>query len=103
LQKHPNHLALIPKVPLTEKEINDLEAYATLVCVVNKRPYQYFMFLGWIAKLKSWGLLNWGEKGDKKVYCFELVNHAVRLLSRCAVDGLVSIYDIYDYKDYRHD
>jgi len=82
LDKHSNYLALIPKVPLTEKEIRYLEEFATDVCILSKRPYQYFMFLGWIANLKTWGRLNWGEKGTKRVYCYELAAKAAFWLSR---------------------
>jgi hypothetical protein len=105
LDKHPNHLALIPKVPLSKNEIRILEEFTEVVCVTDKRKYQFGMFLAWIANLKTWGYLNWGEKGNKKFYCFELANAAAIQINRWNGEKpkLISIYDLYDNKHYRHD
>ena len=101
LKAHPNHMILYPKVPLNHAEIALLEAYAEDVCFVHPRKYQKGMFLAWIAKLKLG--VNWGEKGDKRVYCYELVAHCCDLLKRWPwpiEKKLISIYDIIENKNY---
>ena len=100
LDSHSDFLPLFPVVPLTETEIEKLEWYAEDTCFTNKRRYQYGMFLAWIAKLKLG--VNWGEKGNKRLYCYEMVNDVNLLLNRGGFkDKLVSIYDLYDNKHYR--
>lgn len=102
LDKHPDFIALEPAQPLTDMEVMQLEAYADEVCFRNKRPYQYFIFLGWVAKLKTWGRLNWGEKGDKRLYCYEAAALCAKHLNRWQGQiKLVSIYDLFDNIHYR--
>lgn len=105
LKAHPKHLVLEPVVDLTEDELLLLEKYAELICFVEKRPYQKLMFLAWIAKIKTWGLLNWGNKTDKKVYCYELAARCADLTGRWdkSFDELVSIYDLLDCKHFKHE
>lgn len=103
LNEHPDHMLLEPIVDLTDREMRALEIYAKEVCITNKRPYQNAMFLAWIAKIKSWGLFNWGDKTDNQVYCYELAHLCAQLTGRApAADGLVSVYDLLDLKDYKH-
>ena len=100
LAAHPKHLIKPPIVPLTPEEIKRLEAYAEDVCFKNPRKYQKGMFLAWIARLKLG--TNWGEKGDKRVYCYELVAHCADLLKRWPYkEGqLISIYPIIENYHY---
>ena len=100
LNSHSNYLPLFPVVPLTETEIKKLEWYAEDTCFKNKRRYQYGMALAWIAKLKLG--VNWGEKGNRKLYCYEMVNDVNLLLNRGGIkDKLISIYNLYDNLHYR--
>ena len=101
LRDHPKHMILYPKIPLNQEEIKRLEDYAEQVCFTKKRKYQNLMFLAWIARLKLG--TNWGEKGDKRVYCYELVAHCCDLLKRWPwpiEKKLISIYDIIENKNY---
>ena len=102
LDKHSDFIPLFPVEPLTVDEVKQLEDYARDVCYTNKRRYQYGMFFAWIAKLKTWGRLNWGEKGNARVYCFELANDTSLLLHRGGVkDKLISVYDLWENLKYR--
>ena len=105
IKAHPKHLILEPVVDLTEKEINHLEQYCEEVCFINKRPYQNLMFFAWIAKIKTWSRMNWGNKSDKRVYCYELAARAAKLVDRWdkSFDELVSIYDLLDCKHFKHE
>ena len=100
LAAHPKHLIKPPIVPLNQDEIKRLEDYAEDVCFKNPRKYQKGMFLAWIARLKLG--TNWGEKGDKRVYCYELVAHCCDLLKRWPYkEGqLISIYPIIENYHY---
>jgi len=102
LKAHPDHLILEPVQDLNSQELWNLESYADQVCFIDKRPYQYLMFLGWIAKLKTWGRLQWGNRTDKRVYCFELAARCARVSGRW--DGsveLVSVYDLFENKHFK--
>lgn len=100
LSKHPDHIVLEPVMDLTPLQVVILEDYCHEVCFEDKRPYQYLMFLGWIAKIKA--RFNWGEKGDKRVYCYELAALCAKRVNRWDGDiGLVSVYDLYENKHYK--
>ena len=100
LLEHPNYTVMEPIVDLTEAELIKLEKYCEDVCFINHRKYQKGMFPGWVAKIKSFGLLKWGNKSDKKVYCFELVAHCCKLVNRW--DGDIELVDIYQILDNQH-
>ena len=102
LSQHPNYTVLEPVIDLNDREIFQLETYCEDVCFRNKRPYQKAMFLAWIAKLKSFGLFNWGDQSDKKLYCYELSARCASLVNRWDGEvGLVSVYQILENRHYQ--
>lgn len=102
LKTHPDYIILEPVKELTENELVRLEMYCEHICFKDKRPYQNFMFLAWVHKIKTWGLMQWGNKTDKRVYCYELAARCCQLLDRWPGDiNLISVYELYENPNFK--
>lgn len=105
LSKHPNHLISPPVLDLSEEDMIEQEKYAEEVCFINKRKYQFLMFLAWDLKVRTFGLLSIGDWTDIKDYCFEL---ALRFAAKAkrydgGFDKLISIYEAWENKHFKHE
>jgi hypothetical protein len=97
--KEGKYVVLPCVVPLTDKEIAKLEAYANDVCYVHKRKYQYQNLFAFIEWIKWYRKKNIFQLGDKKVYCFELVARCLYLVRRWRGSlNIVTSYHLWESK-----
>lgn len=71
-RKHWKNLALyVPAVPFTDQQRRTVTRQVVEYSFGHLRPYEYFNFLSWIAKIFTFGKLNLSKDSDKKMECYE--------------------------------
>ena len=100
LKQHPNHLILVPKVPLTRKEILNQESYAENILYGKHRKYQYGLLLAYVLWIKT--NIKWFAEGDKRIVCYENVARFDALVDRRGAKDLdmPTVYELIENKHF---